>query len=294
MKLYHCSISTRLIVVLLVVVSFVFSVRLDGKIEYRLDSTGDSRTWNLNPSNPKARRVHFIFESIDINQAELRIIENLPNNRVNLLFTCISCETEIPPPFFSTTGSVVISASGITGVGFRSSSFKIQYIYEPEDSEIQVDDFTSILNMGYAKISPLTINSRVPGDFSQRWVINQNPNDLITFSFGRFALGSTCSATVQVYDSTTTSGNLIFSGCVDADKPSNWFYSTTGSALVVFTVPGPDTLDVNFQLNFYVDRELYHCGSYIQPDRLIDDSMVITDGSKRSNLMRRLIGSLHH
>jgi hypothetical protein len=81
-------------------------------------------------------------------------------------------------------------------------------------------------------------------------------------------------------------GSAIYSSCNDTSLPMRWVYSHTGASTVLFTNEG-GAMAASFQLSYYVDAELYHCGSFIMPALVVGQSVIITDGSKSTNLMRR-------
>ena len=259
-------------------------------IEYEIVSVQDSAQWVVQPGNPAASTIQFVFEQFKIRQMELRIYDTQDINSGRVVFNCVSCGDKIPPPFYSRTGSVTIYASAISGVGFTSSSFKLQYTAIPAEDTLQFTNTSVNLNMGYAKIEPFKIGGYVAPNSVQQWAINQNAVSLITFSFGFLNLGDTCSSRLRIYDraALSPSANLLFDGCRSSDLPLDWLYSTTGQALVIYTTgPVRAQLEVDFQLSYNVDRELFNCGSYVQPDIMSGATSLLGDGSLSSGLMRR-------
>lgn len=144
--------------------------------------------------------------------------------------------------------------------------------------------------MGSGSIFPYTVNGQLPANYRQQWVIRQPPGTQIIFSFGKFSFGSDCSAQLQLFDGVNAGSRvLIYKGCTNADVPLGWLYSGTGSALVVLTSSGQGPASVDFQLNYFVDVDLFRCGSFVQPAVLADDSTIIADGSQSTNVMMRSI-----
>lgn len=143
------------------------------------------------------------------------------------------------------------------------------------------------MNMGYAHISPVLGPNTLPAGAIQEWII-QSPASLpITFSFASFNFGPICSSRLTIFNNFPSStGKVIFSGCKSSDFPSRWIYSQTGRALVVLQ-GGAVATKVSFALTYFANAELYKCGSFLSPDALLDNSMIITDGSLISNNMRQ-------
>eukprot|EP01038_Epipyxis_sp_PR26KG_P011323 gene11323-15187_t len=278
----------------------------NGIISYSVKSNSDYASWLLSASNPISSKIQLVFNEISILQAQLIIYDSSTIDSSKILFICTSCGSLIPPPFYSTSNSVVIVISGVTGVSFVSSYFNLQYLNIPQslNSQSSLFNYMSIkLNMGYAKIIPYQINDRyIPAYSSQSWNIsassvNSNSKTRIMFSFSNFSFdddnsnsnllkNQLCQSRLLIYDQFDSTGNLLFSGCSSADMPSNWLYSNTGVARVVFLSGNKMLKNTNFQITFYEDVDKYKCGSFLSPDYLIDQSMVITDGSKSSNLMK--------
>src|SRR5687767_13385565 len=89
--------------------SFQSLTNMTGKVSYSVNSPIDSSQWRISSINPTSRSVQIVFYSLNIQQAELRIYETQGNV---LLYTCISCGTALPPPFFSKTGSITVNIAG--------------------------------------------------------------------------------------------------------------------------------------------------------------------------------------
>jgi cubilin len=186
---------------------------------------------------------------------------------------------------YSKTGSITIFSTAINGVGFRSSSFSLQYFGVPVGATNLLNNTYATLNMGAASIVPFLSNGILPAYTTQRWAIRTSTQ--IVFSFSNFNFPDDCSATIQIHNrlTGTSSSSLMFSGCRASDIPSAWLYSSTGTALVVVTTAAQDSA-VKFQLNYFSDMTLYACGSFVQPAVTTDTSMIIADGSLSTALMQ--------
>lgn len=259
---------------------------LTGSIQYSINTVNDARRWTITPVNPTALRIQIVFTTISIRQAEIRIFDTARETSGTLVFGCASCGELIPPPFYSTTGSLTITATGIVGVGFRPSAFALQYVAVPMSITNQLNNTNVRLNAGAASIKPFLFNNQLPVNYVQSWVIRQASTVQLVFSFSSFDFGVNCDARLSIHDgsSTASPGNIIFQGCRSTDIPSRWLYSSTGSAVVVLTTSAQATFD--FQLNYFSDTELYRCGSFLQPALITDNSMIIADGSKSTSLMK--------
>ena len=259
---------------------------MTGSIQYQVRAATDQNSWVITPSNPKASKIMIIFTALNMIQAEIRIYDTATVNSGSILLNCASCGTSIPPPFYSTSGSITIQSVGTNGVGFQSSNFALQYIGVPTTTTNQLNNTYVNLNMGMAPIQPFLINGILPARTVQQWAIRTNVQ--IIFSFSEFTFPSDCSSQIQIHNRLTSlsTSSIIFQGCRSSDIPTSWFYSSTGVALVVLTSGTTDSV-VNFQLNYFSDVDLYRCGSFIQPALLTDTAMIVADGSKSSSLMKR-------
>jgi hypothetical protein len=162
----------------------------------------------------------------------------------------------------------------------------MQFIAQPSTRTSALSNITTVMNMGTAPLIPLTYSGVFPAQYVQSWVIRAS-SSLITFTFASFSFpASLCSARITVYDSYDTSGNVIFTGCLQSQQPQYWFYSKTGKALVQ-VVGGSSDTTMNFELDYYFDSNMYNCGSFVQPLTLTGSSMVVVDGTLTTNEMRR-------
>ena len=81
MNLY-VSIDLRLLV-LVVGILFIKSVTLSqlyGEIVHTVQSDTEIFQWNINPTNPTASSIQFVFQSLNMPLAELRIYDRLSIN----------------------------------------------------------------------------------------------------------------------------------------------------------------------------------------------------------------------
>ena len=266
--------------------------KYQGLLSFSIASSSEatkSDSWRIKPNNPSTTSyLEFVFESMTIYNLEVRIYNSIDAGMGTYIFTCISCESYIPPPFYSSTGDVYLTAQGVLGNNFQATSFTLRYRAITTGSAVAAMNVSSVqLNMGYGKIYPRLTDGIVYRKTQQSWLLSEGSKP-ITLSFNSFSFGTSCVAYLRIYDALTTSGNKIFEGCVDSDKPSNWITSTTGSALVLLINPSSTTdAAIDFKLSFYADVELYNCGSLLSPDVLTDGSFILSDGSASANTMRR-------
>lgn len=257
-----------------------------GRISFTVMSSSDRATWFIRPL--AASYIQIIIENININQAELRILDTSQQGSGKTILNCVQCGSSIPPPLKSSTSSVMISIQGISGVSFTQSSFTLYFIAIPDDVISLPTEISINLNMGYNSIIPYTVNNTAPRNATQRWVIRQLPGTLITFVFDSFEFSNAdCGDKLVVFDSIEpATGKVIFFGCHSTDLPKRWFYSRTGYALVIFTTSLLRPSRSTFNLKYYTNTPWYSCGSLFWPEIYRGESMLIMDGSG-PNLMRR-------
>jgi hypothetical protein len=263
-----------------------------GTISFDISSNSDrlkGSTWYLQPLNPVATSIEFTFQSMSVNNMELRILEYVSGTAV---YTCISCSTNvdstIPPTFYSSTGYVTIKAQGVDAQNYQTSQFTLQYLASTATAVSSVNDSTIYLNMGYNHIAPnLLTNGYLPRLTRQRWVIDQTSTLLLSFS--NFQFPASCgSVQLTILDDTTTVGaNTIYSACMATDIPDGWIFSSTGKALIILQNPSTADVAMDFEITYYSDTSLYNCGSLDTIEVLTDSTMLITDGSKSTNDMRK-------
>lgn len=266
--------------------------KYQGLLSFSISSSSEATktdSWLIKPNSPSTTsRLEFVFESMTIYNLEVRIYDSIYFGTGKYIFTCISCENYIPPPFYSTTGEVYVTAEGVLGNNFQATSFTLRYRAITTGSAVAAMNMSSVqLNMGYGKIYPRLTDGVVYKKTQQSWMISEGSKP-ITLSFDSFSFGTSCVAYLRIYDALTTSGNILFEGCVNSHKPGYWITSTTGSALVLLTNPSSTTdATLDFKISFYADVELYNCGSLLSPDVITDNSFIISDGSAAANTMRR-------
>lgn len=258
-----------------------------GIISSQINTASSSYEWIITPSNPTATSIQLVFSSLSLPSAQISIFDTAALNSAPL-YTCNICTTtqQMPPSFFSRTGSVTITAGGIAGATFMTSSFSLQYISQVTVKTPALLNITIVLNSGYGSIIPQLLNTNLVANSVQQWKITQPSLTPISFSFSNFKFSTTtCSARLKIYDS-FSGGNLLYSGCVQSDFPITWIYSNTGKGLVVLTGGVNDQL-IDFQITFDSNANLYLCGSFLLPDALIDRSMILSDGSLITSNMRQ-------
>ena len=263
-----------------------------GTISFSISNSGErlkGDVWYLQPLSPVADTIEFTFQSMSINNLELRILEYISGTAV---YTCISCssnvDSTIPPTFYSTTGYVIIRAQGVDAQNFQTSEFTLQYLASTEVAVSATNDTTIYLNMGYNHISPnLLTNGYLPKLSSQQWVIDQASKLLLSFS--NFQFPALCgSVQLTILDDTTSVGaNTIYYACKDTDSPDGWIFSSSGKALIILENPTTADVAVDFEITYYSDTSLYSCGSLDAVEVMKDSTMLITDGSKSTNDMRK-------
>eukprot|EP00981_Chlorochromonas_danica_P013128 scaffold5903_cov165-Ochromonas_danica.AAC.3 len=250
-----------------------------GRITVSINSASDQYQWLISPSVPTSQ-IQLIFESINNRQAELRIYDSSSSSYI---WNCVSCGSLVPPPFTSSTGSVIIYIKGVSGVSFTSSSFTLFYVGIPSTLTSPLSNLTINLNMGYASISPYqSMAGMNPANAVQRWVISQS--NTITFAFSWVNI--TSSEQLLIYDTANIARPLYNSSRADAESLlTKWLYATSGNALIIFSTASSSMS--TFLLTYYVDTGLFNCGSFTNPNNLLGDSLFISDGSASSDLMRR-------
>lgn len=265
---------------------------LKGVLSYTLSHYNDSLKWIISaPLIYGVIRVEIVFQSINIDMAELVIYEKSTQNQ---LFYCNACGNLLPPPLFSSTSEVVIFISGYLSTAnyFQSSSFSLQYVSQ---SSIEVKELNIVkldLLMGTATIKPMLINDKfVVANSSQIWNISVAKNLLLTFSFSSLLFQYPCSTSLSIFDNFNDLTSPIFS--LNCSMLSNisyvtkkWFYSTTGSAYVLLQ---NDLLHsfIDFELTYFSDLNLFQCGSIMYPRIMRDQSFILTDGSSSSSSIKR-------
>jgi hypothetical protein len=255
-----------------------------GVVSSTISRPTDSFQYLISPTNPPSSTIQLVFQSMILPFAELNVFDtNAMNSRP--LYSCILCGDVKPPSFFSTSGSVTITINGVTGAGFIASSFSLQYISQPTVRTSSSTNISINLNSGYGKIVPQLINGVLIANSVQKWRITQPTLQQLVFSFSGYSFGDTCLASVKMYDS-FSGGNLLFSGCVQADSPRYWIYSRTGKALVIVSSIGMFDQIMDFELTFTSDANLYLCGSKLLPDVLTDRSMTLFNGNLGGTDMR--------
>ena len=98
-----------------------------GTISCSILTVGDLFQWEITPA-VATNNIQITFESLSNLQAEFRIFDKSSSRSGSLLWNCVSCGSLLPPPFTSSTGSVIVFAKAVSGVSFSPSSFLIRYV----------------------------------------------------------------------------------------------------------------------------------------------------------------------
>ncbi len=268
----------------------IFLSDIAGSISMSVTSSSIRREYTIAPINPRASSIQFIFRSINMQQAEMRIYDSDSVDAGRSIFSCSSCGSILPPPFNSQTGDIYIVVSGVSGVGFEASDFTLQYIGYAMEYCDDLAFVSTSLTMGYGHLSPITVLNTIQADSVQRWIIQQQQNAIITLYFSSLfnRLSDTiCGSTVSIYDQLEMPRRTLFSTCVEnSSMPLQWFYSFSGIAVVELITLSQPT-GAFFEITFVVDTELFQCGSFSQPDILRGRSMILVDGSKSTGYQHR-------
>jgi hypothetical protein len=214
-----------------------------GKISYSVNSVYDQNEWKIYPVNPNAVRIQFIFQSIQIYQAELRIFDTLETLSGQHVFDCVSCGSLEPPPFYSKTGSVTILISGVTGVSFTPSQFVLQYVCTTLQ-QTQAFNYISLkLNMGNAYIEPHRTKGLVMANLTQQWVIYPSVTGAqVIISLDEFSVAEeedNCIAMLQIYDSLNANVNYCSMVAMRNQNRSTGFIQIQDMCLLVFMLVLP-------------------------------------------------------
>jgi hypothetical protein len=108
---------------------------------------------------------------------------------------------------------------------------------------------------GYGKIVPQLINGVLIANSIQKWKITQPTLQQLAFSFSGYTFGDSCLANVKMYDG-FVGGNLLFSGCVQADLPKYWIYSRSGICMYIY-------LFIYIYIYVYIFMYILHMYTYI-------------------------------
>lgn len=254
-----------------------------GTITGTITSPLQALAWSLQPpTQPPISSISFALQVLSIGSAQMYIDDAQGYE----LFSCVACGSIIPPSVKTSTSSIEIKIQGVQGANFVASQFTLQYLAVPSAKvpEIQWNrTFAINLKHGYGHISPVLMGGYLPGGSKQQWLIQSGTS--IQMSLAQFSFGSSCQSRLSIYRSAApASANLLFDGCVTSQAPSYWIRSPTGVALVVLTSPAEVDQKLTFQLTYLSDVSLYRCGSMEALDTLVDNSMMITDGSANAGM----------
>jgi len=212
-----------------------------------------------------------------------------------------------PPPFYSSTGNVVVSIAGNTAAqSFLASSFALQFVcilQNTNDAVVSGNEnnlnFEMNLLMGYGTIVPPLVGGQsLVKTTTMKWMLAPQemilPSKRLTgpliISLANFNIpkntDGTCLAILTIYSTSSSASPVLFSGC---REPKKWIIVDSQQSLIVYEVNHNKNI-VNagrFQLTWYVDSSLFGCGEIFYPNFVTDSSMVISDGSQSSLTMRR-------
>lgn len=235
---------------------------LVGNIVSEITSPEQRHIYELKSVDVKCDKFLLAFTEFDISgSAQLHIYDESISTP---FFTCVACGSIVPPTFYSNTGHVLIKISGVTGSGFDPSSFKLQYvgqISDPNDVDIVPShtNFNLNLRMPYGHIRPVLMGGRYLTALSQQsWTISLNALEIkFVIGYLDFATDTSgsCGAELFIYDGLTTSSAILFSGCTSLSDPEEFFFSSSGEALVVLKSVSASVLEVDFLVDYIADDE---------------------------------------
>lgn len=204
-----------------------------------------------------------------------------------MVYSCISCGAVQPPPFYTSTGSVGVSARYVGSSSGQLNQFSL--FFAGELRNVTESNLTFPINVGYGSLSPLLSDSLLPRT-NQTWLISPpfvgSQSRQITASLTNYTFPSQCGvARLNIYDNFSTYARRLFTGCKLSDFSDRWVVSTTGRMMVALTTLAESTTD--FTLDFSSDTLVYNCGSFDEPNLLLDSTFVVTDGSPSTSDMKR-------
>lgn len=252
---------------------------------------GKSQTWLIQP--PNVDTILLTFNTFNVVNLGIKVYDYYTNN---IVFSCISCGTDMPPSFYSPSGAVFISAQGARALNFLQCWFSLQFVGVPSLPANQRNTSISTqMNMGYGRIFPRLANGQLAPYSIQKWRISQATKRIV-LSMSNFHFPSTsCGPTLVItdYDSNNDmileqNGRILYRGCKSSHAIQNWLYSSSkGFVGIVLRNDLTSFVTLDFQIDYYADTELFQCGSLIQPDILNENSFILTDGSASTNYMHR-------
>lgn len=279
---------------------------MQSNISYSVLAPGETCTFYLQPQSLNAKKIRIYMQDFLIVQAELKIWDLLTGE---ILFQCISCHgngqygggLSVPSMMESDYEKIAINIKGTAGTSYDSTknTFALIYVTVPTRHVVGNEVLNIGLAMAYDHLTPILVNeTTLPNNYRQSWYY-PNPDMLslnrgrltpdstkpITFSFESYNFGSICKATLKIYD--RVGGTELFKGCKDNDFKRQWIYSSTGYFYIILeNVSGSDDSSADFDITFYMNKNLYYCGALNIPDILTGSSFVITDGSPSADYMR--------
>jgi len=260
---------------------------------------GDSCVFRIAPAEATTSGVLLVFEALEVVTAELFVYEGSAASGTNLLWSCVSCASVLPPPLETSVASAYVT--------FRSpnaefSSFRIRYVAEYADMVGR-----RVLNMHMAQASlraPPTLSVRDLA--SMEWRIA--PHDCETacdLTLMVEALNLTASDRVLVYEGATiAAGTLVasYESGQEARTSVPWVKVSGNTMVVLFETPAVSSDDDSvallsksaFAARFVADAQACHkgiycdCGEAGPPTKvamLRGATMALSDGSVSSAKM---------
>ena len=257
-----------------------------GTISFTTSTFGVTQ-WLISPS-PSCTRVLIVITSLSLQSLELFIYDqSVFTNNGKVIYSCISCGSVQPPPFYSTTGLIGIKANYVGSVSGLINRFSL--MFAGELTYLMDTTFTFPINVGYASLSPVLAGGLLQKT-NQTWLISPpctgpQCKQLIA-SISAYSFPPVCGTVrLNVFDTFNMSGTSLYSACKQSDFSDRWLISGTGRMMVVLTSSAPTSS--NFTFSFFSDNTDYNCGSFLDPNILSDSTFVVTDGSSSTSDMKR-------
>ena len=200
---------------------------------------------------------------------------------------------------------------GTDDTTFSPSSFNLQYVCSLATWTDSNADFDLQITSGYGTIVPLPIENG-NYDFRQSTMMKWHlvPNEFsgtmsgpLILSLSHFNIerddpsdtgctgSSCCKGALTIYDDDSDQGIKLFDDCVN-DAPDRWIIIDSQKSLVIFEVHRSirklEEDNLVFKLTYFIDNSKYRCGAIGRPDRIDDNTLPISDGSKSIFSMRRV------
>ena len=257
-----------------------------GTISFTTSTFGVNQ-WLISPL-PVCSRILIVISSLSLQSLELFIYDqSVFANNGKVVYSCISCGSVQPPPFYTSSGSIGIRANYVGSVSGLVNRFSL--MFAGELTYVADTSFTFPINVGYASLSPVLAGGQLPRT-NQMWLLSPPCSAAqcrqITASISGFAFPPVCGTVrLDVYDAFGTNGTLLYSASKQSDFSDRWLISGTGRMMAVLSSSEPTSS--YFTLSFFSDTTNYNCGAFQDPNFLSDSTFVVTDGSSSSTDMKR-------